>query len=84
MSRAIRATTVYRGGWEIAVVATPTLMIQGADDRCDLPAASEDQAPFFASGYSRLLLGGVGHFPHREAPDNVADAIDRHLTTTTS
>lgn len=68
---------------EIAVVATPTLMIQGADDRCDLPAASEDQAQFFTSGYSRLLLGGVGHFPHREAPDAVADAIDRHLTTTT-
>ena len=67
---------------ETAVVATPTLMIQGADDRCDLPSASADQANFFTGGYSRLLLGGVGHFPHREAPDDVADAIDQHLTAT--
>jgi pimeloyl-ACP methyl ester carboxylesterase len=60
-------------------LATPTLMIQGGDDRCDEPAGSENQAHYFTGGYERIVLDGVGHFPHREAPDTVAQAIDRHL-----
>ncbi len=60
-------------------VATPTLMIQGADDRCDEPAGSANQDRYFTGGYERVLLDGVGHFPHREAPGAVAQAIDRHL-----
>jgi pimeloyl-ACP methyl ester carboxylesterase len=28
-----------------------------------------------------VLLDGIGHFPHREAPDAVATAIHRHLAT---
>jgi len=54
-------------------------MIQGADDRCDEPAGSADQERFFTGGYQRLVLDDVGHFPHREAPDPVAAAIDEHL-----
>jgi pimeloyl-ACP methyl ester carboxylesterase len=42
-------------------------MIQGADDRCDEPSASANQERFFTGGYQRVLLDGVGHFPHREA-----------------
>jgi len=57
-------------------------MIQGADDRCDPPAASANQEHFFTGGYRRVLLDGVGHFPHREAPDEVAPTIDRHLQAT--
>jgi pimeloyl-ACP methyl ester carboxylesterase len=49
-------------------------MIQGASDYCDAPKESEDQEKFFSGGYQRLLLDGVGHFPHREAPERVADA----------
>jgi pimeloyl-ACP methyl ester carboxylesterase len=60
-------------------IATPTLMIQGADDRCDEPAGSAGQETFFTGGYRRILLDGVGHFPHREAPDEVAANIDQHL-----
>jgi pimeloyl-ACP methyl ester carboxylesterase len=63
---------------EVTTIATPTLMIQGADDRCDLPAASAGQERHFTGGYRRELLGGAGHFPHREAPDRVAEAIDEH------
>ena len=63
---------------EVERIATPTLMIQGADDRCDQPAASADQERYF-TGYRRVLLDGVGHFPHREAPDAVAVAIAEHL-----
>lgn len=60
-------------------LATPTLMIQGGDDRCDQPAGSENQEHLFTGGYERILLDGVGHFPHREAPEAVAEAVDRHL-----
>ena len=67
---------------EVESVATPTLMIQGAEDRCDTPAASANQERFFTSGYRRVLLEGIGHFPHREAPDEVAQTIDRHLRAT--
>jgi pimeloyl-ACP methyl ester carboxylesterase len=56
-------------------IAVPTLMIQGASDRCDAPLESEDLDAFFTGGYRRLLLGGVGHFPHREAPEAVAGAV---------
>jgi pimeloyl-ACP methyl ester carboxylesterase len=65
-------------------VSTPTLMIQGADDRCDEPAGSAGQERYFSGGYERVLLDGVGHFPHREAPEAVAHAIERHLRATAS
>jgi pimeloyl-ACP methyl ester carboxylesterase len=64
---------------EVEYIGTPTLMIQGGDDRCDEPSGSADQHRFFTDGYRRILLEGVGHFPHREAPDEVARIIDRHL-----
>jgi pimeloyl-ACP methyl ester carboxylesterase len=60
---------------EIELLSTPTLMIQGASDSCDAPKESEGLDQFFVGGYQRLLLDGVGHFPHREAPGLVADAV---------
>ncbi len=60
-------------------LATPTLMIQGVADSCDPPSESEDREKYFTAGYERILLDGVGHFPHREASDAVAAAILRHL-----
>jgi pimeloyl-ACP methyl ester carboxylesterase len=64
---------------EVETLSTPTLMIQGAGDLCDAPSESEGLERYFEKGYRRLLLGGVGHFPHREAPVAVADAILHHL-----
>jgi len=61
-------------------VAVPTLLIQGAADTCDGPQESEGLDHYFTAGYRRLLLEGVGHFPHREAPDAVATAILQLLT----
>ena len=71
-------TMAYRLA-EVETIAIPTLMIQGGDDRCDFPASSANQERFFVAGYRRVLLDGVGHFPHREAPHKVAHAIDQHL-----
>jgi pimeloyl-ACP methyl ester carboxylesterase len=68
---------------EIERLTVPTLMIQGASDRCDAPSESEGLDALFTGGYRRLLLGGVGHFPHREAPEAVAGAI-LHLLKETS
>ena len=36
----------------------------------------------FFTGYRRVRLDGIGHFPHREAPDEVAEAVNRHLQAT--
>jgi len=66
---------------QVEYIQIPTLMIQGAEDRGDEPAGSADLQRYFAS-YRRVLLDGVGHFPHREAPDAVAEAIHRHLSVT--
>ena len=58
---------------------TPTLMIQGLADFCAAASESDGLEMHFTSGYRRILLDGVGHFPHREAPDAVAAAILQHL-----
>ena len=64
---------------KIGVLSVPTLMIQGGSDFCDDPAESEGLERHFIGGYERLLLNGVGHFPHREASADVSAAIVRHL-----
>jgi pimeloyl-ACP methyl ester carboxylesterase len=64
---------------EIECLSTPTLMIQGLSDYCDSPEESEGLEKFFTGGYRRLTLENVGHFPHREAPQAVADAVLQHF-----
>lgn len=66
---------------EVRALSTPTLMIQGEADFCDAPSESEGLEAYFTGRYQRVLLDGIGHFPHREAPDAVATAIHRHLAT---
>jgi pimeloyl-ACP methyl ester carboxylesterase len=60
---------------EPPIVNVPTLVLHGAADACNDPATSAGKERFFASRYQRQLLAGVGHFPQREEPDAVADAI---------
>jgi pimeloyl-ACP methyl ester carboxylesterase len=55
-----------------------TLMIQGGADYCDEPASSDGLDRHFRR-YRRVVLDGVGHFPHREAPAAVADLVQEHL-----
>jgi pimeloyl-ACP methyl ester carboxylesterase len=63
----------------IDALQTPTLMIQGGGDRCDEPASSEGLERYFRGPYRRIVLDAVGHFPPREAPERVADAVVEHL-----
>jgi pimeloyl-ACP methyl ester carboxylesterase len=50
-------------------------MLHGAVDGVSLPATSAHKEKFFTGRYERQLLPGVGHFPQREAPAKVAQAI---------
>jgi pimeloyl-ACP methyl ester carboxylesterase len=54
-------------------------MIQGLSDYCDSPNESEGLEAFFTGGYRRVVLEDVGHFPHREAPGLVAEAVLHHF-----
>jgi len=59
-------------------IGVPTLMIQGGADYCVEPAGSAGLDGYFDT-YRRVVLDGVGHFPHREAPTQVTALIADHL-----
>jgi pimeloyl-ACP methyl ester carboxylesterase len=63
------------------VIAVPTLVIHGRDDRCNEPSTSADRERFFSGPYKRIVLDGVGHFPSREAADTVARELVAFLGT---
>jgi pimeloyl-ACP methyl ester carboxylesterase len=63
----------------VETISTPTLMIQGGADMCDPPSESDSHDRFFSGFYRRVLLDGVGHFPAREAPNEVASEMLSHL-----
>lgn len=67
-----RYAGLEKGAINAAAISVPTLMIQGAADRCLLPSSSEGKERFFKGPYRRHVLDGVGHFPTREAPQEVA------------
>jgi pimeloyl-ACP methyl ester carboxylesterase len=58
----------------VPTIGVPTIMLQGADDRDNLPVTSENKERYFTAGYERRVLEGVGHFVPREAPDAFAEA----------
>lgn len=57
------------------VIRVPTLVIHGGADPCNEPATSEGKGHLFAARYERIVLDRLGHFPHRQAPDQVLDCI---------
>jgi pimeloyl-ACP methyl ester carboxylesterase len=65
---------------ETEKISAPTLMVQGGMDACDEPSTSEGFDEYFTGGYRRIVLDDVGHFPPREAPKAVADAVIAHLS----
>ncbi|WP_323119901.1 alpha/beta fold hydrolase [Burkholderia alba] len=56
-------------------LAVPSLVLHGGADTCNHPDSSDGKAHCFGGPYRRIVLDGVGHFPQREAPGAVADAI---------
>jgi pimeloyl-ACP methyl ester carboxylesterase len=60
-------------------IAVPTLVIHGGADACNAPATSMNRESGFSRLYDRLELDHVGHFPGREAPGAVGEAIARFL-----
>jgi pimeloyl-ACP methyl ester carboxylesterase len=72
-------SALYARLGRIEQIGVPALMIQGGADACDEPASSEAQERYFPAGYRRVVIGGAGHFPLREAPDAVANALIAHL-----
>jgi pimeloyl-ACP methyl ester carboxylesterase len=57
------------------VLSVPTLVLHGDVDPCNPPSSSEGKEHFFAGRYERQLIEGAGHFPQRENPAQVAQAI---------
>lgn len=62
-----------------AKLKIPTLLIHGAEDRCELRETTDGAGNHFSGPYERILLAGVGHFPQREAPGSTASALLGHL-----
>ena len=60
-------------------LGTPTLLLHGVEDRCELTETTEGADRYFTGAYQRVLLDGVGHFPQREAPEDTAGVILEHL-----
>ena len=61
------------------VLDVPTLVLHGAQDTCNHPDSSANKERFFTGIYRRQLLAGLGHFPQREAPQAVTQAVFRFL-----
>ena len=61
------------------ILETPTLLLHGAADGCELSETTEGAERYFSGAYRRVLLDGVGHFPQRESPEDTAGVILEHL-----
>lgn len=57
------------------LLSVPTLVLHGSVDTCNHPDSSKGRQVFFTGRYERHELDGIGHFPQREAPREVAEAI---------
>lgn len=60
-------------------LSTPTLLIHGTNDTCTLTETTDGAYRHFTGRYRRVLIDGVGHFPHRERPLETVQAILTHL-----
>lgn len=60
-------------------VITPTLQLHGDRDPVTLPSTALGSGRYCIAAYEWRSLAGVGHFPHREAPDLVSGEIVRWM-----
>ena len=62
---------------QFPVIRVPTTMLHGEEDGATLPETSAEKERFFAAGYEREVIPGLGHFVQRENPALVVKAILR-------
>jgi pimeloyl-ACP methyl ester carboxylesterase len=56
-------------------IGVPTLVLHGEADTVNYPSMSEGKERFFQNQYKRTLLPGIGHFPQRENPALIVEAL---------
>ena len=66
---------------QLPQIAVPTLVLHGGADPCNDRAMSEGKERYFTGPYERIVLPGVGHFPQRQAAEEVAGHLVRFLTS---
>jgi pimeloyl-ACP methyl ester carboxylesterase len=59
----------------------PAIYLQGELDGVNPPETSEKVGEKFTGPFERIVLPGVGHFPTREAPAEVAARLVRHFSS---
>ncbi len=57
------------------IIAVPAIILQGADDGVDPPAAIDDSARHFSALRERRIVEGAGHNLPQEAPAAFAEAV---------
>ena len=60
-------------------LALPAIYLQGELDGVNPPETSERVAEKFTGPFERIIMAGVGHFPTREAPAEVAARLVKHF-----
>jgi len=58
-----------------SIISVPTLVLHGDGDTCNPAATSAGKEGFFSGPYQRVVVPQSGHFPQREQPCIVADAV---------
>jgi pimeloyl-ACP methyl ester carboxylesterase len=58
-------------------IVAPTLQLHGALDTATLARTAQGSGRYVIANYEWRLLDGIGHFPHREAPDLVTGEVLR-------
>ena len=64
---------------DLRKITAPTLIIHGAEDR--IPLESSKRLRELIPGARLVVIPGVGHFPHVEAPDEFSRSIDEFLSS---
>ncbi len=59
----------------LPIIAKPMLVIHGGADAVNPAQTSAGKEQWFSGPYRRVVLDGVGHFPQREQPTAVAEAL---------
>jgi pimeloyl-ACP methyl ester carboxylesterase len=64
----------------IKSIAVPAIYLQGELDGVNPPETSENVAAKFTGPFERIVMPGIGHFPTREVPAQVAARLLKHFS----